>query len=76
MLYKIDAGRMLIQLNRTTILDITPDDTLIIEGLTTQPYTWTHHDAQQVESNPDHDIYLILEQKQEQLFPTGIYIAT
>lgn len=61
MTYQLDGNSILFALNRRDILDITPGDTISLKGLPGTKYTWTAHDAEFMENNPDDDIYLELE---------------
>ncbi len=71
MTYEIDNRELLVQIDRSNIIDINIGDTLAVEGMST-PYEWTAQDQQLLESNPDADILLRMERAEKQ----GSYLAT
>ncbi len=61
MTYQLDGSSILFALNRTDIIDITPGDAITLKDFPGTHYTWTTHDAEFMENNPDDDIYLKVE---------------
>jgi hypothetical protein len=61
MTYNIEGKIMLFAIDRTQIIDISVNDTLQIEGFPGTSYTWTKHDSQLIETNPDDSIFLQIE---------------
>lgn len=61
MKYTLSDNTMLLSLDRTQIIDITPGDVIGLEGFPGAEYTWTAQDSEFMENNPDDDIYLKLE---------------
>ncbi len=59
--YSISQRRIFLPINRAHIIDISADDVLVVEGFQGATYTWTDHDAEFMENNPDDDIYLEME---------------
>jgi len=65
MIYEIGTKELLVQIDRSKILDITVGDTLEVSGFSNAKYEWTEHDQQLVESNPDAEISLKIERDQK-----------
>ncbi len=61
MKYSIKGKRLFLPINRTHILDISSGDVIAVEGFPGASHTWTDHDAEFMENNPDDDIFLVLE---------------
>lgn len=72
MIYKIDGNQVLVQIDRSKIIDINVGDTIQISGLSSARYNWTEHDRQLMETNPDADLILKMERKAQD----GSYLAT
>lgn len=60
MKYIINSDIVLVELNRSEIMDISPGDELESKSLGAT-YTWTDQDMQFMESNPDARIFLKFE---------------
>jgi hypothetical protein len=58
MTYEITSNMMLFEMDRTAIADIAIGDTLRAQDLPDAEYTWTLHDSQFLESNPDARLFL------------------
>jgi len=61
MTYSLSGNRMLFNISRTEILDISVKDVIVVEGFPGIKYVWTDHDRDFVENNPDDDIFLQVE---------------
>lgn len=61
MTYQLNGSDLLFAINRTDIVDITPDDVISVEGFPGIHYVWTNQDSDFVENNPDDDIFLQVE---------------
>jgi hypothetical protein len=61
MVYSITGDAMLFAVNRSQIIDISPDDIIEISGLPGARYTWKHHDMEFLENNPDSHIFIRIE---------------
>lgn len=61
MTYQLNGSDLLFAINRTDIVDISPDDVISVEGFPGINYVWTNQDSDFVENNPDDDIYLQVE---------------
>lgn len=61
MTYEVNGNNILIPINRTEILDISPDDMITLRAFPGVQHAWTTHDADFLENNPDDDIYLEVE---------------
>ena len=61
MTYQLNGSNLLFVINRTEIIDISPDDEITVEGFPGVTYTWTNQDSDFMESNPDDDMYLQVE---------------
>lgn len=61
MTYQLNGNNLLFAINRTEIVDISPDDVISVDGFPGVTYVWTHHDSEFVENNPDDEIYLQVE---------------
>jgi hypothetical protein len=58
MTYEIKSNTMLFEMDRTAIADIAIGDVLKAQDLPDTEYTWTLHDSQFLESNPDARLFL------------------
>ena len=65
MTYTLDGTQLIFALDRAQILDISANDTIEIEGFEGVSYTWTNHDSEFLENNPDADVYLEVERGSE-----------
>ena len=65
MTYKVDGQKIFVGVNRANIIDITANDTLEVKSLPGALYTWTDHDTEFLENNPDDDIFLEVERTGE-----------
>jgi hypothetical protein len=61
MTYQLTGNNLLFAIDRTQIVDISPDDVIQVDGFPGVAYVWTNHDAEFMENNPDDDIYLQVE---------------
>lgn len=61
MTYELDGTNILFPIKRADILDISSGDVLSVKGFPGLQYTWTDHDTEFVENNPDDDIFLEIE---------------
>ena len=68
MTYKIDGNTLLFAIDRTQIIDISVNDVLQIQGFPGASHTWTEHDSEFIENNPDDEIYLQIERISENKF--------
>ncbi len=57
MKYSVKSDVLLVELDRSEIMDIMPGDELEVSHLETT-YTWTEQDRQFLESNPDARIFV------------------
>jgi hypothetical protein len=73
MKYRIESDIILIELNRSEIMDIAPGDQLESESLGAS-YTWADQDMQFLESNPDARIFLKFEKKGDACTGKGVVI--
>jgi hypothetical protein len=77
MTYQLNGNSFLFALNRTEIVDISPDDIISLEGFPGAEYTWTNHDSEFLENNPDDDIFLQVEKAGSQNYQaTGILLKS
>lgn len=76
MTYNIEGKTMLFAIDRTQIIDIAVNDILEIDGFPGASYTWTDHDSELVENNPDDDIFLRIERIGENKYRTMGIILT
>lgn len=65
MTYEIDSSELLVQIDRSKILDITVGDTIAVSELSKAEYVWTEHDQQLLETNPDAELILKVARKQD-----------
>jgi hypothetical protein len=63
MTYELDSRELLVQVDRSRIIDINIGDTLEVNGMST-PYLWSSQDQQLLESNPDAEILLRMEKNE------------
>jgi hypothetical protein len=70
MTYNIKGTNMLFPIDRTQIIDISVNDTLQIEGFPGARHTWTSHDSELIENNPDDAIFLQIEKVAENKYRT------
>ncbi len=77
MTYELNGNTMLFAINRTEIIDISPDDVISLKDFPGAQYQWTSHDAEFLENNPDDDIYLQVERLGENRYKaTGIHLKS
>jgi hypothetical protein len=77
MVYQIESGSILLKIDRSLILDITPGDEIEVPGLSDKKYNWKHQDSQFLESNPDAEIFLMFNNAEaEKLRPVEIVIKS
>lgn len=75
MTYTVDGSTLIFALNRAAILDISPNDTITVEGFEGLSYEWTDHDSDFLENNPDAEIYLQAERSHGNRYKaTGIIL--
>jgi hypothetical protein len=74
MKYQIDSEYILIELDRSAIVDISPGDELESSNLEAR-YTWSEQDAQFMESNPDAKIFLKFEKASEGFKGSGVVVV-
>ncbi|HYG18271.1 MAG TPA: hypothetical protein VD816_05050 [Ohtaekwangia sp.] len=58
MVYQVEGNIILFAFERAGILDISVGDVIQVKGFPGVHYTWTQHDMQLMESNPDEDIFI------------------
>jgi hypothetical protein len=58
MVYKIESDIVLVEIDRTAVVDISAGDTLESATLPNAKYKWTEQDSQFLESNPDARIFI------------------
>lgn len=68
MVYELKENILLIEIDRTVIVDISPGDVLQPGCLPSASYTWTEQDSQFMESNPDARIFIKFEKNEENQF--------
>jgi hypothetical protein len=68
MIYTIKDSHILIPISRTQIIDITINDTLKADGFPGAEYTWTKHDRELIEGNPDDEIFLQIDRIDDNKF--------
>jgi hypothetical protein len=73
MKYVINSDIVLIELNRSEIMDINPGDELESKSLGAK-YTWTDQDMQFLESNPDARIFLKFEKSENNCQGKGVVV--
>jgi len=77
MKYELTGNNILFALNRTEIIDIVPDDVIVLRDFPGAQYTWTAHDGEFLENNPDDDIYLQVERMDNNRYrATGIHLKS
>jgi hypothetical protein len=64
MTYEIDNSEVLVQVDRSRIIDINVGDTIRVNGMPGSGYCWTAQDQQLLESNPDADVLLRMERNE------------
>ena len=75
MTYQLNGNNLLFAINRTDIVDISPDDEISVDGFPGLSYVWTNHDSDFMENNPDDDLYLQAERIGSNKFKaTGILL--
>jgi hypothetical protein len=76
MTYEIDNSEVLVQVDRSRIIDINVGDLIQVNGMTGSGYCWTSQDQQLLESNPDADVLLRMERTPSgpAYQPTGLVI--
>ena len=74
MKYNIESEHVLIEVNRSLIVDISPGDELEAGSLSAV-YTWTEQDMQFLESNPDARIFLRFERAGESFHGKGLVVV-
>lgn len=74
MQYTLDGSKIILEINRTDIVDISTGDVININGFEGVSYRWTEHDSDFMENNPDADIFLELERRDGQYRATGILL--
>jgi hypothetical protein len=67
MTYTVDSNFILVELDRTTIVDISAGDTIEVASIGAT-YTWAEQDMQFLESNPDARIFLKFEKAEDKKF--------
>ena len=73
MKYTINTDIILVELNRSEIMDINPGDELEFESLNST-YAWNEQDMQFLESNPDARIFLKFEKTAEACTGKGVVV--
>ena len=73
MKYLINSNIVLVELNRSEIMDINPGDELESKSLGAT-YTWTDQDMQFLESNPDARIFLKFEKGEKTCVGKGVVV--
>lgn len=58
MVYQLKNNSILVEIDRTSIMDITPGDVVEPDTLQGAQHTWTEQDSQFVESNPDARLFI------------------
>jgi hypothetical protein len=75
MTYNIKGNPILIPIDRTQIIDITVNDVLTAEEFPGASHTWTKHDRELMEGNPDDDMFLQIEKIGPNAFKaSGIFL--
>jgi hypothetical protein len=67
MTYTVDSHYILVELDRTAIMDISTGDTIEVTSIGAT-YTWADQDMQFLESNPDARIFLKFERSKDKKF--------
>jgi hypothetical protein len=73
MKYRIDSDIILVEVDRSAIVDISPGDQLESENLKSS-YTWSEQDMQFLESNPDARIFLKFEKNADSCTGKGVVV--
>jgi hypothetical protein len=73
MKYQIDSDIILVEVDRSAIVDISPGDQLESENLKSS-YTWTEQDMQFLESNPDARIFLKFAKSADSCIGKGVVV--
>jgi hypothetical protein len=68
MIYTIKDNHILIPISRTQIIDIAINDTLKADGFPGAEHTWTKHDRELIEGNPDDEIFLQIDKTDDNKF--------
>ena len=66
--YHLNGKLMMIEMERSKIIDISSGDTITIDTLPGVSYTWTQQDTEFIENNPDDDIFLLIEEKSDKTY--------
>jgi hypothetical protein len=74
MKYQLDSDFILIEVNRSTIVDISPGDELEAAGLGAT-YRWGEQDMQFLENNPDARIFLKFERISNSFQGRGLVVV-
>ena len=74
MKYRIEPESILMELDRSAIVDISPGDQLESESLGAS-YTWTDQDMQFLESNPDARLFVRFEQAGKSFEAMGLVVV-
>lgn len=61
MTYELSGKNLLLNIDRTEIIDISVNDIISLKGFPGARYVWTEQDSDFVENNPDDDIFLQIE---------------
>jgi hypothetical protein len=60
--YHLKGKAMMIEIERSQIIDISSGDTITIDSFPGVSYTWTQQDTEFIENNPDDDVFLLIEE--------------
>jgi len=64
MTYELDGNNLLFALDRTQFVDISAGDIITVTGFPGVSYEWTSQDLEFLENNPDDDIFLQVERRE------------
>lgn len=70
MTYELAGSALLFEIDRSRIIDISPGDTITVQGFQDLKHVWTVQDREFIENNPDDDIFIAFKKTAD-----GIYQA-
>lgn len=77
MTYTLNGNSLLFAIDRTGIIDVAPGDIIQLNDFPGAEYTWTTHDSEFLENNPDDDIFLQVDRVGDNRYrATGIHLKS
>jgi hypothetical protein len=75
MVYSIESDIILIEVDRTLLVDISAGDVIKSNALSEAEYTWTEQDCQFQESNPDARIFVKFQKSGKAFKGIGVVVV-